>query len=216
MLDHEERFLFREEILNLANALGAWIGGVVLSRGLGYEWPSRVGGFLALTGLAIALLALVALRETLAGQDVGGWRRQAAVALVALACAGFAIGHLMGGAADWFLALALAGGLYWQLTASVTQIARSVGDPSTRAEYFQPAAAWLRAHGGEEARIEVPPTANHWESAYLAPSFELARGWLRQIDTTRDDIFYRDGKLTLAEAEALPAHGEAVAARFAE
>ena len=99
--------------------------------------------------------------------------------------------------ATWFLVLALAGGLYWQFTASVTQIARSVGDPSTRAEYFQPAAEWLRAHGGAEARIEVPPTANHWESAYLAPSFELARGWLRQLDTTRDRVFY-EGRLTHA------------------
>jgi hypothetical protein len=100
--------------------------------------------------------------------------------------------------APWFLALALAGGLYWQLTASVNQIARSVGDPSTGAEYFQPAAGWLRAHGGHETRIEVPPTANHWESAYLAQDFELARGWLRQLDTTRDDIFYEDGRLTHA------------------
>ena len=98
--------------------------------------------------------------------------------------------------ATWFLALALAGGLYWQLTASVTQIARSVGDPSTRAEYFEPAAAWLGAHGGDGMRIEVPPTANHWESAYLAPSFELARGWLRQLDTTRDDVFYGPGELS--------------------
>jgi len=98
--------------------------------------------------------------------------------------------------APWFLALALAGGLYWQLTASVTQIARSVGDPSTRAEYFEPAAEWLRAHGGDGVRIEVPPTANHWESAFLAPNFELARGWLRQLDTTRDDVFYGPGDLT--------------------
>jgi hypothetical protein len=95
------------------------------------------------------------------------------------------------------LALTLAGSLYWQLTASVAQIARSVGDPSTAAAYFAPAARWLRAHGGRGARIEVPPTANHWESAYLAPDFELARGWLRQLDTTRDDIFYGDdGPLT--------------------
>ncbi len=43
--------------LNLANALGAWIGGLVLSHGLGYEWPSRVGGMLALAGLAIALVS---------------------------------------------------------------------------------------------------------------------------------------------------------------
>ncbi len=100
--------------------------------------------------------------------------------------------------APWLLALAMAGGLYWQLTASVNQIARSVGDPSTTAAYFEPAARWLRAHGAEGMRIEVPPTANHWESAYLAPSFELARGWLRQLDTTRDDVFYDEGELTAA------------------
>src|SRR5881394_3756 len=88
------------------------------------------------------------------------------------------------------LSLALAGGLYWQVTASVNQIARSVGDPSTSTTYFTPVATWLRDHDGAAARVEVPPTANHWESAYLAPGFELARGWLRQLDTTRDDVFY--------------------------
>ena len=90
------------------------------------------------------------------------------------------------------LSLALAGGLYWQVTASVNQIARSVGDPSTASAYFTGLASWLREHDGRTVRIEVPPTANHWESAYLAPGFELARGWLRQLDTTRDDIFYSD------------------------
>jgi hypothetical protein len=97
----------------------------------------------------------------------------------------------------WFLALFLAGGLYWQVTASVSQIARSVGDPSTKAAYFEPLQGWLRAHGGDGVRVEVPPTANHWESAYLAPHVDLARGWLRQIETTRDDVFYtEDGRLT--------------------
>ena len=101
----------------------------------------------------------------------------------------------------WFyaplLVLAIAGSLYWQLTASVTQIARSVGDPSTAKAYFHPVASWLRDHDAAGMRIEVPPTANHWESAYLATKFELARGWLRQLDTTRDDLFYDEKKLTL-------------------
>ena len=97
------------------------------------------------------------------------------------------------------LVLAIAGSLYWQLTASVAQIARSVGDPSTTSAYFHPAARWLRTHGAAGARIEVPPTANHWESAYLAPKFELARGCLRQLDTTRDDLFYGDDE-ALTEA----------------
>jgi len=100
------------------------------------------------------------------------------------------------------LILTMAGSLYWQLTASVSQIARSVGDPSTARAFFHPAAAWLRAHGGEGMRIEVPPTANHWESAYLAPGFELARGWLRQLDTTRDDVFYDHGELNDATYRA--------------
>jgi len=96
----------------------------------------------------------------------------------------------------WFLALFIAGGLYWQLTASVSQLVRAAGDPSTSPAYFQPAARWLHQHGAKAARIEVPPTANHWESAYLANQFDLARGWLRQLDTTRDDIFYDDDMLT--------------------
>jgi hypothetical protein len=96
------------------------------------------------------------------------------------------------------LPLTLAGSLYWQFNASVTQIARSVGDPSTASAYFQPVARWLRAHDAQGMRIEVPPTANHWESAYLAPRFELARGWLRQLDTTRDDLFYDKEELSAA------------------
>jgi hypothetical protein len=102
----------------------------------------------------------------------------------------------------WFfgtvLALTMAGSLYWQLNSSVAQIARSVGDPSTAAEYFEPAERWLAEHGGEGVRVEVPPTANHWESAYLAPKLDLARGWLRQVDTTRDDLFYDSKDLTVA------------------
>ena len=109
----------------------------------------------------------------------------------------------------WFytavLVVTLTGSLYWQFTASVTQIARSVGDPSTQASYFQPASHWLMTHGGRGTRIEVPPTANHWESAYLAPKFELARGWLRQLDTARDDLFYKEGALTPAHLRTLAA-----------
>jgi DHA1 family inner membrane transport protein len=41
--------------LNIANALGAWLGSIVLAAGLGYEWPSRVGGMLAVAGIGIAL-----------------------------------------------------------------------------------------------------------------------------------------------------------------
>ncbi len=45
--------------LNMANALGAWAGGLVLSQGLGYEWPSRVGAILAVGGIVITLVSAV-------------------------------------------------------------------------------------------------------------------------------------------------------------
>ena len=45
--------------LNMANALGAWLGSVVLEAGYGYEWPSRVGAVLALAGLGIALISVL-------------------------------------------------------------------------------------------------------------------------------------------------------------
>src|ERR1044072_7781436 len=90
----------------------------------------------------------------------------------------------------WFLVLFVAGGLYWQLTASVTQIPPNVGDPSTALAYFHPHAEWVSERGGRGVRVEVPPTANHWESAYMAPELDLARGWLRQPHTPRHDIFF--------------------------
>jgi MFS transporter, DHA1 family, inner membrane transport protein len=49
--------------LNVANALGAWLGSVVLEAGYGYEWPSRVGVLLALAGLGIAAASVLADRR---------------------------------------------------------------------------------------------------------------------------------------------------------
>jgi DHA1 family inner membrane transport protein len=50
--------------LNIANALGAWLGSIVLSAGLGYEWPSRVGGILAVAGIGIALWSALLQRSS--------------------------------------------------------------------------------------------------------------------------------------------------------
>jgi DHA1 family inner membrane transport protein len=39
--------------LNVANALGAWLGGVVIAAGLGYTAPAVVGAVLSVAGLAV-------------------------------------------------------------------------------------------------------------------------------------------------------------------
>jgi hypothetical protein len=95
------------------------------------------------------------------------------------------------------LVAVLAGSLYWQVQSAVRDVFDSVGDPATQSTYYEPLQDWLHAHGGRHARIEVPPTLNHWEAAYLSPRFELARGWLRQLDRTRNHVFY-EGRLTAA------------------
>ena len=69
---------------------------------------------------------------------------------------------------------------------------QSLGDPSTAKSYYQPLERWLSDHGAERERLEVPYTFNHWETAYLAPKFSLARGWLRQADVSRNRLFYDD------------------------
>jgi DHA1 family inner membrane transport protein len=48
--------------LNAANALGAWLGGVVIAAGLGYTAPGLVGAGLAVLGL-VALTASAVLRR---------------------------------------------------------------------------------------------------------------------------------------------------------
>ncbi|WAC54763.1 MFS transporter [Gordonia sp. SL306] len=50
--------------LNIANALGAWLGGVVIAAGHGYRAPSMLGALLAAAGLLVLALALVTQRRT--------------------------------------------------------------------------------------------------------------------------------------------------------
>ena len=54
--------------LNAANALGAWLGGLVIAAGYGYRAPSAVGAGLAVIGLGFLLAsALLRRRELAAG-----------------------------------------------------------------------------------------------------------------------------------------------------
>jgi hypothetical protein len=68
---------------------------------------------------------------------------------------------------------------------------------SSVATFYQPLIDELRVLSkGMPVRVEVPPGAHHWESAYLAPKFSLARGWERQLDMAYDGIFYKSGPLS--------------------
>jgi DHA1 family inner membrane transport protein len=49
--------------LNIANAAGAWIGGLVIAAGLGYTAPAAAGAVLAATGLVILTISVLAQRK---------------------------------------------------------------------------------------------------------------------------------------------------------
>jgi hypothetical protein len=88
--------------------------------------------------------------------------------------------------------------LYWQWVAGVRDVTDALGDPATQRSYYEPLTAELeRVTSGEPVRIEIPPTQNRWEAAYVAPEFPLARGWLRQQES--DDFgLFRNANLTPA------------------
>ncbi|MCW3017029.1 MAG: hypothetical protein JWO02_4121 [Solirubrobacterales bacterium] len=87
--------------------------------------------------------------------------------------------------------------LFLQWAPALGSVVHNATDPSANAAYFQPVVAFLRAHDVPMGRVEVVPTALHWEAAYVAPFSPLARGWERQLDTADNPRFY-DGTLTVA------------------
>ncbi|NLG46672.1 MAG: MFS transporter [Gordonia sp.] len=50
--------------LNVANAIGAWVGGLVIAQGFGYRAPSIVGAGFAVAGVVVLGVAVVAARRS--------------------------------------------------------------------------------------------------------------------------------------------------------
>ncbi|MBT8225952.1 MAG: hypothetical protein HKP61_17355 [Dactylosporangium sp.] len=63
------------------------------------------------------------------------------------------------------------------------------GNPTSGRVYFAPLLAEL-ALRQPVGRVEIPPTRNYWEAAYVADAVPLARGWLRQVDLDRNQLFF--------------------------
>jgi hypothetical protein len=87
--------------------------------------------------------------------------------------------------------VSLAAALIWQIAPVTTAIARSVGDPSSNAHYYTGLLGFLSTQDATAGRLEIPFTREHWEAAYVAPHFPLARGWERQLDIKYDKVLYQ-------------------------
>ena len=93
-----------------------------------------------------------------------------------------------------FAALAL-----WQWSPAVRDVIKYLEDPAAKSDYFTPLKEFL-FRLPDQRRIEIPFTRSHWEGSEVAMDQALARGWLRQLDTKLNPIFYREGlnRLTYA------------------
>jgi hypothetical protein len=158
-----------------------------------YVIPSAVGGNVDRLGaLAAGPVAALALAGAPArGRRVrmlrdGGARRRS---------------RLLGGSGRARLLIVLAPPLlYWQANAPVADFSATVSEPSVNASYYPPLLGELHrlgiGYGAAPARIEVVPSAVHWDARWVAPAVMLARGWERQLDRYRDSLFY-DGSRSL-------------------
>jgi hypothetical protein len=88
------------------------------------------------------------------------------------------------------LAAAVLALFYWQWISAERDMEKAIRDPAAHAGYFEPLQKFL-ATLPDETRIEIPFTTSHWEGTEVAPTMALARGWLRQLDTGLNPVFYK-------------------------
>jgi hypothetical protein len=90
----------------------------------------------------------------------------------------------------------------WQWAPSQSIVTSPASDPELHQSFYQPLLQQLATRAPGPIRVEVLPTREHWEAAFVAPHVSLARGWERQLDIANNSIFYTTGALTAATYQA--------------
>ena len=93
----------------------------------------------------------------------------------------------------WILVPAVGLTLYWSASPSIKAMRQAHGDPTQQAGYFDSLNTELERierREGRPVRVEIPFTRMHWEAARVADRVPIARGWLRQLDRSRNALFY--------------------------
>jgi hypothetical protein len=88
--------------------------------------------------------------------------------------------------------LALAGALAYNIGPYLMLVPYRLESKPASAAFWQPAIAYLDRHRDPNYRVEVVPTAAHWESYWIPRAgYPLARGWYRQLDITSNSVLYQ-------------------------
>jgi hypothetical protein len=97
--------------------------------------------------------------------------------------------------------------VYFQWKPVYEDIGKVEADPVVEPSYYKPLLGFLDRAGGPPFRVEIPFTQAHWEAAEVARRFPLARGWERQLDGTRDALFYGGVLTRVSYGTWLAEHG---------
>jgi hypothetical protein len=96
----------------------------------------------------------------------------------------------------WLALPAIAGALAANVLPYVPMIVTRSSSADAQRAFWEPVIGFLRGHETSSFRVEVVPTANHWEAYFLpAAGVPLARGWYRQLDIADNPQLYA-GTLT--------------------
>jgi hypothetical protein len=91
----------------------------------------------------------------------------------------------------WLALPAVAAALAANVVPYLPMISVRSSTADAQASFWQPVIAFVRTHDASNYRVEVVPTANHWEAYFLpAAGVALARGWYRQLDIADDPQLY--------------------------
>ncbi|HEU5215852.1 MAG TPA: hypothetical protein VFU30_09950 [Gaiellaceae bacterium] len=95
--------------------------------------------------------------------------------------------------------VALAAAFAYNLVPYALLVPSRLGNDTQLASFWRPAIRFLRAHDRPGYRVEVVPTAEHWEAYWIPKSgFPLARGWYRQLDVADNPGLYEKHLVTAA------------------
>jgi hypothetical protein len=87
--------------------------------------------------------------------------------------------------------LALAAAFAYNIVPYALLVPSRLGNDTQQASFWRPAIRFLRAHEQVGFRVEVVPTAEHWEAYWIPKSgLPLARGWYRQLDVADNAALY--------------------------
>ena len=91
----------------------------------------------------------------------------------------------------WLTALALSAALVYNVAPYAGAALDRTDVRAAQRAFWDPAVTFLRDRSTPNYRVEVVPTFDHWEAYWLPRAgIPLARGWYRQIDIARNELFY--------------------------